>query len=901
MKTLKRSLALVLALVLVLGTMAFASAAGLEQFEDAGKVDAGYKTAAEVLVNLGIIEGDEGGLRPDDTITRAEACKIICFALLGKDAAEMEGMVATSTYDDIAGDEWYAMYVTYCTEKGIVSGDNGDGTGNFRPNDKITGFEFAKICMTGAIGLNSEYEGFEGGVWQLMIKMAAGEKRSARDGEIEKTIVDNIPNYNWKGEVSREVAFQMAFNALQINKLVATFGVNRDGSGYCTGYEDEDGEAGTNVLNDKYDANYVGGEIVYVAATATKPAHYAVAIEDGAVDVEDASYDQVGAPAGIWMQQQGPAKVAISDMDLAWNLLFETRDGYTLAQLTTAKNGPFANPLFCGYEKADEVIFNENGVKQDGEAEYTLGDYVALYDTNNDNKVDFVYVEKYSVKKVADVTVDKGITTVTFTDDYKAVAPVGDEVVKGDYVRVFELLGENAKGAPTMVGVLKLVDPQEVTLTKKGNNNDEEPYFNDVLYTYIDSDEVFQFVGAAPALNQKVVIYTDDSGYVITVLPVEAAPAPKDTVVYGILKAYQANGYQPKGEAGSFTQAQPEILPIEQAVIYNFNEGKQAVYDFAVSVKNGVVTFVADGVYGIEAPQAHQPANYIKEDFDVSYANSLVKVTLTPDGVIKAIEAFDAEEHKLIETPEALVNGKTIKLSLSAGKNEYSNNKTIFVLYDEKDNVKTYVGINNLPNVNIAVDDEEDLIGGYGIEAGGKIAYVLLKNGGVTEAPKAVDVIFINSTEFVTSKNADGIYLYTMKAIVNGAEKDIVIEGTKEATPEGELPEDSQVEAGKFYTGEVNKNGNYEELTESEAYDSGEVLQLEDTFFVLNGTPYYYNANTKFIKVTKTQNAYTMAADTANFAVVDGKVLNVIDILGYSETNPTKPVTTVYYSVAKAE
>ena len=176
MKTLKRSLALVLALVLVIGVMgAAASAAGLEKFPDAGKVDAGFKTATEVLVNLGIIEGDEGGLRPDDPLTRAEACKIICFALLGPDAVEMENMQATSSYSDIAGTEWYAMYVTYCTEKGIVSGDNGDGTGDFRPNDFITGYEFAKICMTGGIGLDSVYEGFESGIWQLEIKTSASD------------------------------------------------------------------------------------------------------------------------------------------------------------------------------------------------------------------------------------------------------------------------------------------------------------------------------------------------------------------------------------------------------------------------------------------------------------------------------------------------------------------------------------------------------------------------------------------------------------------------------------------------------------------------------------------------------------------------------------------------------
>ena len=101
MKTHKKllTLVLVLALAAALAAPAFAIRRQLSFWPDADLFDEEYKQAAEVMVYHGIIEGDEGGMRPLDTITRAEACKIITFMLEGPEAGEMEEAGVTFPFE----------------------------------------------------------------------------------------------------------------------------------------------------------------------------------------------------------------------------------------------------------------------------------------------------------------------------------------------------------------------------------------------------------------------------------------------------------------------------------------------------------------------------------------------------------------------------------------------------------------------------------------------------------------------------------------------------------------------------------------------------------------------------------------------------------------------------------
>ena len=80
-----------------------------------------------------------GSFRPQDGITRAEFAKIACNAF-GLAPVKAEGK-----FSDVDVYQWYAQYVEALAKAGYVKGD-GDGT--FRPMDKITRQEVAKILTT---------------------------------------------------------------------------------------------------------------------------------------------------------------------------------------------------------------------------------------------------------------------------------------------------------------------------------------------------------------------------------------------------------------------------------------------------------------------------------------------------------------------------------------------------------------------------------------------------------------------------------------------------------------------------------------------------------------------------------------------------------------------------------
>lgn len=95
------------------------------------------------LYKLGIMVGDENGnLRLDSNITRAEVAKMLCVAGSIKLSQHSGG------FKDVAESYWAYGYINAAKEKGII---NGDGSGNFNPNKNITNEEIVKmiVCLLG--------------------------------------------------------------------------------------------------------------------------------------------------------------------------------------------------------------------------------------------------------------------------------------------------------------------------------------------------------------------------------------------------------------------------------------------------------------------------------------------------------------------------------------------------------------------------------------------------------------------------------------------------------------------------------------------------------------------------------------------------------------------------------
>lgn len=135
MKKVTSTTALV-AMILSFATTAFA-------FSDT----AGHKYEDDIkfISDGGIVQGyDDGTYKPDALINRAEFTKIIIGAKLS--GAPMPD--ASKCFKDIK-DEWFAIYVCYAKDQGIIQGYD---DGNFRPNNNISIAEASKIIIGGLMG-----------------------------------------------------------------------------------------------------------------------------------------------------------------------------------------------------------------------------------------------------------------------------------------------------------------------------------------------------------------------------------------------------------------------------------------------------------------------------------------------------------------------------------------------------------------------------------------------------------------------------------------------------------------------------------------------------------------------------------------------------------------------------
>ena len=110
----------------------------MNPFVDIQKTDS-YYNAIQFVYENGLFKGvSDTEFAPETTMTRAMFVTVL-GRLAGVDTMYFYG----SSYDDVIFDEWYAPYVEWASEYGIV---NGYGDGRFGVNDKIT-IEQAAVIM----------------------------------------------------------------------------------------------------------------------------------------------------------------------------------------------------------------------------------------------------------------------------------------------------------------------------------------------------------------------------------------------------------------------------------------------------------------------------------------------------------------------------------------------------------------------------------------------------------------------------------------------------------------------------------------------------------------------------------------------------------------------------------
>ena len=248
MRTLKKSLALVLALVMVLGLAVVGASAdnAIDKFEDSDQIGDAYLEAVGVLTGLAIVDGmTDTEIAPQGTYQRDQAAKIIAYMVLGKEAAD--SLVASyAPFQDVPADYWAAGYIAFCKEQGIIDGVSDT---SFDPYGTLTGFQWAKMLLA-AVGFNANNE-LEGDSWSLNTART-GHEVGLFDGD--NAGADHVA-------LRREQAMLYAFNTLTNVRQVSYTG---NGNNYVYdiyGYEWADG-TGYTLGYDVFDLKFVEGQIV---------------------------------------------------------------------------------------------------------------------------------------------------------------------------------------------------------------------------------------------------------------------------------------------------------------------------------------------------------------------------------------------------------------------------------------------------------------------------------------------------------------------------------------------------------------------------------------------------------------------------------------------------------------
>ena len=248
MRTLKKTLSLVLVVAMVLGLCVVGASAkdAVENFtDDYQKVGAAYQEAMGVMVGVGIIDGmTETALEPQGTYTREQAAKIVAYMLLGKSKADSL-KCTVAPFDDVAASRWSAGYIAFCVEQGIIDGMTAT---TYEPTGTLTGFQWAKMLLC-AIGFGVKGE-FTGSSWSVNTALVA-HKVNLFAGDLDGA--DHTA-------LRREQAVLYAFNALNTAKVAYSPNVTSYVYG-IQGYTTVN-NIGSTLAKDVYDLKYAQGIIV---------------------------------------------------------------------------------------------------------------------------------------------------------------------------------------------------------------------------------------------------------------------------------------------------------------------------------------------------------------------------------------------------------------------------------------------------------------------------------------------------------------------------------------------------------------------------------------------------------------------------------------------------------------
>ena len=227
MKNLKKVLALVLAVVMIMGVVSVASA---KTYKDAdAEAFKNYADAIDALSSLKILDGfEDETFKADGTLTRAQAAKIVAIvhnaATNGRIQSDIAALYSNAQNPFVdCNTSWALPYINYCRITGLADGMTAT---TYAPKREVTGVQFLKLMLT-TLNFNTAKEGYTGTGWDINVLNRANEiglTAGLEDG--------------WKAiaPIKRGEAAQVLYNALtaylvEYGQKVKNTVVNTTGAG----------------------------------------------------------------------------------------------------------------------------------------------------------------------------------------------------------------------------------------------------------------------------------------------------------------------------------------------------------------------------------------------------------------------------------------------------------------------------------------------------------------------------------------------------------------------------------------------------------------------------------------------------------------------------------------------
>jgi S-layer homology domain. len=165
---------------------------------------------ADILNKLTIVLGDTKSYNLDVQLKRSEAAAFI-VRLIGKEKYVManKSTFAKTAFKDVGSTQWYAPYIGYCTQQGIICGVTKD---TYKPDDNISEKAFLKITL-GALGYVYNKDFNMSNVYSLALNtgLVTDQSYSSKTAD----------NKNYK----KEEVVKVLYNSLSVKNVVTGISV----------------------------------------------------------------------------------------------------------------------------------------------------------------------------------------------------------------------------------------------------------------------------------------------------------------------------------------------------------------------------------------------------------------------------------------------------------------------------------------------------------------------------------------------------------------------------------------------------------------------------------------------------------------------------------------------------